>query len=76
MYFFGFLREGGVCAPSDTELDVGAHRSAAEISVDINHTGQNKCLKQLISSEKVHIFVGRTDISLRPEVALLAYHTI
>ena len=52
MYFFGFLREGGVCAPSDTELDVGAHRSAAEISVDINHTGQNKYLKQLISSEK------------------------
>lgn len=76
--FFGFLRSGEVCVPSDKAYDQGAHLSFRDVVVD--NPAHPQSLQVKIKASKtdpfrqgVAIYVGRTNQSLCPVAALLAY---
>ena len=76
--FFGFLRSGEITVPSDSAYDEGAHLSFEDISVDCIENPQ--VLKVRIKASKtdpfrmgVDVYVGRTNCSLCPVAAVLAY---
>ena len=76
--FFGFLRSGEVTIPSDHGYDEGAHLSFADVAVDCLQ--DPKIVKIKIKASKtdpfrlgVDIFIGRTNDSICPVVALMSY---
>lgn len=76
--FFGFLRAGEICVPSDSSYDEGAHLNFKDVSVDSMEKPSR--LKIRIKASKtdpfrqgVDIFVGRTGNELCPVAAALAY---
>ena len=76
--FFGFLRAGEICVPSDSSYDEGAHLNFKDVSVDSMEKPSS--LKIRIKASKtdpfqqgVDIFVGRTGNELCPVAATLAY---
>ena len=79
--FFGFLRAGEICIPSDSEYDSGAHLSFSDIAVD---SPTNPTIMQVrIKSSKtdpfrkgVDIYLGRTHNSLCPITAMMAYLSV
>lgn len=76
--FFGFLRAGEICIPSDAGYDPGAHLSFSDIAVD---NALNPTLMQVrIKASKtdpfrqgVDIYLGRTYNNLCPVAAMMAY---
>lgn len=79
--FFGFLRSGELCVPSETTFDGGAHLSAKDIQVDNVVNPQSvqvniKASKTDPFRQGVLVYVGRTDKPLCPVSALLAYLVI
>ena len=79
--FFGFLRAGEICIPSDSEYDSGAHLSFSDIAVD---SPTNPTIMQVrIKSSKtdpfrkgVDIYLGRTHNSPCPITAMMAYLSV
>ena len=79
--FFGFLRAGEICIPSDSEYDSGAHLSFSDIAID---SPTNPTIMQVrIKSSKtdpfrkgVDIYLGRTHNSLCPITAMMAYLSV
>ena len=76
--FFGFLRAGEICVPSDKGFDEGAHLTAADLTFD-NILNPN-VLQIRIKASKTDpfrqgcdIYLGRTHKPLCPVSALLAY---
>ena len=76
--FFGFLRSGEITVPSDSTFDEGAHLSFKDVAVDSFQ--EPRLLKVRIKASKTDpfrlgadIFVGRTNNSLCPVTAVLAY---
>ena len=78
MCYFGFLRSGEVCTPSDTQYDPSTHLAFTDISVDSNeHTS---CIAVKIKASKtdpfrqgVTVYLGATGTNLCPVKAILAY---
>ena len=76
--FFGFLRSGEFTAPEDGEFDPGQHLSFSDVAAD--SLVDPRVLSIKIKQSKtdpfrlgVTIFVGKTDSSLCPVSAVLAY---
>ena len=76
--FFGFLRAGEICVPSDSSYDEGAHLNFKDVSVDSMEKPSR--LKIRIKASKtdpfrqgVDIFVGRTGNELCSVAAALVY---
>lgn len=76
--FFGFLRSGEICVPSQDAYDPGAHLSFGDVTLDNRH---NPTLVQLtIKASKtdpfrkgVTIYLGKTEGNLCPVSAVAAY---
>lgn len=76
--FFGFLRSGEVCVPSEAAFDEGAHLTFEDVQVDNLANPQSIQVKIKASKtdpfrQGVLVYVGRTDKPLCPVAALLAY---
>ena len=79
--FFGFLRAGEICIPSDSEYDSGAHLSFSDIAAD---SPTNPIIMQVwIKPSKtdhfrkgVDIYLGYTHNSLFPITAMMAYLSV
>ena len=74
--FFGFLRAGEICTPSNAIFDPGCHLSPADISIDDpSHPSILRiCIKQSKTDpfrKGVHIIVGATGDCLCPVAAVL-----
>ena len=79
--FFGFLRAGEICTPSNAKFDPGCHLSPADISIDdLSHPSILRiCIKQSKTDpfrKGVHIIVGATGDCLCPVAAVLQYLAI
>ena len=76
--FFGFLRSGEICSPSDKAYDPTAHLSFSDVAID---DPQNPSIMRVhLKTSKtdpfrkgVDIFLGRTYNELCPISAMLAY---
>lgn len=76
--FFGFFRSGELTVPSYTAFDPSRHLAWGDIATDNTlcptvlkvHLKRSKC-DQL--GKGIDVFIGRTDDSLCPVVAVLAY---
>ena len=76
--FFGFLRAGEICVPSDSSYDEGAHLNFKDVSVDSMEKPSRLQIRIKASKtdpfrQGVDIFVGRTGNELCPVAAALAY---
>ena len=78
--FFGFLRSGEITIPADGAFDEGAHLTFSDISAD--SLANPRVLRVRVKASKtdpfrvgVDVFVGKTDNSLCPVSAVLAYVT-
>lgn len=76
--FFGFLRSGEVCVPSDAGFDKGAHLAFGDIKVDNPRNPQSLQIRIKASKtdpfrQGVAIYVGRTNMPLCPVASLLSY---
>lgn len=76
--FFGFLRAGEICVPSDKGFDQGAHLSLSDVSVDNKLNPAVLCVRIKASKtdpfrQGCDVFMGRTGKSLCPVSAMLAY---
>ncbi len=73
--FFGFLRSGEVCIPSDKLFDEGVHLLRKDIHVDNLSDPQVriKASKTDPFRQGVLVYVGRTYKALCPVSAILAY---
>lgn len=76
--FFGFLRSGEFTAPEDKKFDPGQHLSFADIAVDDPTSPRTISIRIKQSKtdpfrKGVTVVVGKTDTSLCPVAALLAY---
>ena len=76
--FFGFLRAGEICVPSDKVFDKGAHLSPADVSVDDKHNPSVMCIRIKASKtdpfrQGCNVFMGKTGKALCPVAAMLAY---
>ena len=76
--FFGFLRGGEICVPSDKVFDKGAHLSPADVSVDDKHNPSVMCIRIKASKTEpfrqgCNVFMGKTGKALCPVAAMLAY---
>lgn len=76
--FFGFLRSGEVCTPSEKSFDEGSHLTRSDIQVDDLANPQSLQIKIKASKtdpfrQGVLVYVGRTNKPLCPVSALLAY---
>lgn len=76
--FFGFLRSGEVCIPTEKGFDEGAHLTVQDVQVDNVVNPQSvqvriKASKTDPFRQGVLVYVGRTDKPLCPVAALLAY---
>ena len=79
--FFGFLRSGEVCVPSQKAFDEGVHLTARDIQVDSASNPQSvqvniKASKTDPFWQGVLVYVGRTNKPLCPVSALMAYLVI
>lgn len=76
--FFGFLRSGEVCIPSEKAFDEGAHLTRRDVQVDDLSNPQSiqiriKASKTDPFRQGVLVYVGRTNKPLCPVSAILSY---
>ena len=76
--FFGFLRAGEICVPSDNLFDPGAHLTLADVAVDQKANPSTICLRIKASKtdpfrQGCEVFMGKTGDELCPVAAILAY---
>ena len=76
--YFGFLRSGEICTPSDASYDPATHLSITDIAVN-SHTNTSSIAVRIKASKTdpfrqgVTIYLGATDSKLCPVKAILAY---
>ena len=76
--YFGFLRSGEICSPSDEEYDPSTHLNFSDLAVDSHDNTSVIALKIKTSKtdpfrQGVTIYLGTTNTKLCPVQALLAY---
>lgn len=76
--YFGFLRSGEICVPSDTEFDPSTHLCMSDIAVDTHHNTSMVSIRIKASKtdpfrQGVTIYLGVTKTPICPVKALLAY---
>ena len=76
--YFGFLRSGEICMPSETRYDTDTHLTFSDISVDSQE--KPSCIALRIKASKtdpfrqgVTVYLGATSSNLCPVKAVLAY---
>ena len=79
--FFGFFRAGEICIPTLNSFDASKHLSWGDVAIDSSAAPQ--CLKVHLKRSKmdqldkdVDIFIGKTDCSLCPVMAVMSYMAI
>ena len=76
--YFGFLRSGEICVPSDTEYDPSTHLSFSDIAVDA-HLNTSSISVRIKASKTdpfrqgITIYLGSTHTAICPVNAILAY---
>ena len=79
--FFGFLRSGEICVPSEQEYDAGAHLSFSDVAID-NFSSPSTMQVRIKASKTdpfrigVDIYLGRASSGLCPISAMLQYLSV
>ena len=81
MLYFGFLRSGEICVPSDTEYDPSTHLSISDLAVDSHQNTSSisvtiKASKTDLFRQGITIFLGATGTTLCPVKAIQAYTAV
>ena len=76
--YFGFLKSGETCSPSDKDYDSSTHLSYSDIAVDYNDDPSTiaitiKASKTDPYRQRVTVYLGATGSQLCPVKALLAF---
>jgi hypothetical protein len=73
--YFGFLRSGEICVPSDTEFDQSSHLCMSDIAVNSTSAVsiRTKASKTDPFRQGVTIYLGVTNTTICPVKAILAY---
>ena len=80
--YFGFLRSGEICSPSDRDYDSSTHLSYSDIAVDSHHNDPSTIAITIKASKTdpyrqgVTVYLGKTGSKLCPVKARLAFITV